>query len=436
MVYASAMMAGRRAGFTTGLLMSVLATVACGSSSSPKGGTKTPGAQCDADVRVDGLCPGVPAGAACVASRPCSETCAARVSVAGDADLQKALSSAQSGTCLELSAGTYGAVQLPAGVSLVGDGADGVTVGEITLGVGTASVRGVRTSGIAATGGRLRVDRVLVSGAKGIGVSMSDGALEIVDSTIEQSGGFGVSVQCATPCEKSTFKRVVVDRNTDVGIRGEGADFEVAGLVVMNTGPKDFQRGRGVEIVGGSVGGSTVRVIDNADAGIVVFSGAVTLGPGLVVQNNVRGVYLQGVPSARLDGFDIVGNRAVGLGIDGASVSIIVQNGELASTDLHDVPVVGGGRESVGDGINWLAGSVVTVEATVSVSGSGRAAAVIDGSTEGSFAAKLGAEEVGIIVQNVPSPDQAPSIADGITSDFRATPVAVADSLRESATGL
>src|SRR5215208_6124730 len=83
-----------------------------------------PTAGCPQENQIAGVCAGVPSDSIC-GDTICTTgvTCAKVVTAGSDAELQNATASAEAGTCIALEAGSYGDATLPAGVSLLGVGA-------------------------------------------------------------------------------------------------------------------------------------------------------------------------------------------------------------------------------------------------------------------------------------------------------------------------
>src|SRR4029079_2020495 len=81
---------------------------------------------CESDHQVGGACAGLRArncqGDACASG----VSCTTKIAVASGTDLAGAAEGAPNGSCLTLAAGTYGDVQLPGGVILLGVGATSV----------------------------------------------------------------------------------------------------------------------------------------------------------------------------------------------------------------------------------------------------------------------------------------------------------------------
>lgn len=398
-------------------LLPLLALVLVAGCSSKK--EDAPVVTCDDHAKTGGVCPGV-SSAAAITNAADGVACSSQVPVANAGELSSKASSAPSGACLVLEPGTYGAVTLPAGVSLLGKGSSGTTVDGVTLtGGASATLRGltIGASGIVATGkGALTIDRVLVSHASGYGINVTDIDLTLLASTIEYSGKFGLAAasSCAgsatMPCTqrpKLVVKGVFVREAHGVGIWAHGIDVTVAGLEIDSTRAQSFLYGRGLEIAAEPDLGQSCSVsaasfsIQNGDEVGVFVDGCNADFTGFVSSQNIRGMQLQNIPDggAKVQDFTMESNKALGLGIS-KSKGIIVQGGRIASTIALRVPVDVGGVQEVGDGLNWLE-SDVSVGATVTIESSARRGVIIDSTSTGKFEGVLagGDESKGIIVQ-------------------------------------
>ena len=394
---------------------------------------------CDARAKVDGACPGVTTEAITTDGVACTTT----IAVATPADESK-IAGAAAGSCIALSAGAFGALTLPAGVSLIGKGASSSTVAGIRVTPGeAATIRGLSVSGggIAVSGkGSLTIESVHVTGAgKFPGISATDTNLTISKSTVELGGGFGVASLCKTDCATArpslSLRRVLVRDNKSVGVWAHGVNTVIDGVQVSATHAENFLYGRGFEFAEGSVKATHIAALNNEDVGIYIDNAVAEL-TSFSVANNIRGVQLQAIPAggAKLDDFVIDNNAALGLGITKGSLGIIVQGGLIANTRPMKVPVDIGGIQEVGDGINWLGGSEVTVSSSVKIQSSARRAVIIESTSKGKFDGTLsgGDETRGIIVQGglEPSMPATLSVASGVKSEVltkdKAMPVAVA----------
>ena len=161
----------------TAALLLALASLAGCSEDEPN---PVPASGCPAEDKLDGVCVGAPAKVC--DSDPCTQdlSCTSTTQVADDAALASALDGAGPGSCIALAPGSYGEVQLPNGVALLGRSAAEVQVAKITMGAGSGSVvRGLRVGGgglLVAGATDARVDSVKVSGASAEGVVVSAGS--------------------------------------------------------------------------------------------------------------------------------------------------------------------------------------------------------------------------------------------------------------------
>lgn len=402
---------------------------------------KDTGPTCDDRVKTAGACPGVTSAPITTDGIACTQA----IAMANASDLEANLAKATAGACVLLAEGSYGAVSLPAGVSLVGKGAGKTSVeGIVTKGVAAgATIRGlsVGTGGIAVSErGTLTIEQVKISGATSFGVHAVQTSVTVRDSSIFNGATTGVvascrGADCATSRPKLTLVRTWAYGNKRVGVLANGFDVVLDTVEVSHTKPSSFLYGRGLEVSGG--GGLVAHKLvanDNEDVGVFVEAGAVDI-VGLTVARNVRGIQLQAIPAAggKLQDFAILDNKALGLGIDKGSKGLIVQGGRVASTSAMTVPVDVGGMQQVGDGINWLDGSEVTVAATVRVEGSARRPVIIEANAKGKFEGTLagGDDALGLIVQGglVAAMPETLTVAAGVKTDVltreNALPVAV-----------
>lgn len=354
---------------------------------------------------VGGVCVGVPDAPICAGER-CVEGCRSVLPIDDDAQLQR--QGTVAGDCLALAPGSYGDVQLGAGVALLGRGHRDVLVRSIVA-RGDAFIRGVSATSIRSIGvGLLRLDRVMVDGGDGAGVQVVDGELEVRQSTIRRGSGPGLTLTCKTSCPLGARQRLSVhttwiDRQRLIGVWASRADVELGHVVVTGMLPHAFLFGRGVELTERStLRASFVRVERATDVAFFLHASTGTLS-NLEVLGGSRAVHLSAIPDGGvvLDRFRFDGVSAVGVGIDRASRGVVLRNGSIVRTRLLRVPVDIGGQVDVGDGISWTGGSEATIERTVTIAESGRRAAVIHPSALGAFEATLLGDDArrGIVVR-------------------------------------
>jgi hypothetical protein len=317
-------------------------------------------------------------------------------------------------------------------------GAGGVHV----MGTTDAQLDAVRVAGAtgdgieAAAGSRLTVSRSTVQNAGRYSVSAFDvGAITLQTTVLEQGGGPGLWAQCATGCDCQstvdvTLEDTVIRGARLVGLSLVGVDATVSNVIIRD-GAVD---GAFVPSGGASVSGcavltaSALQVLDNSGFGVLVDDASATFQPNgsgssLDVAGNQRGLWLQHIGQSEsqqllLDGATVSDNSGVGLGISGGSVGVTIRSSAIATTTSVTLPVmidgVSQGAQSVGDGLNWLDGSQVTIDG-LTVSASARASVLIDGEVGvGSSIATVtlsgGDELKGILQQNFTTGAEQPTV--------------------------
>ncbi|MGK4001519.1 right-handed parallel beta-helix repeat-containing protein [Sorangium sp. So ce1036] len=302
---------------------------------------------------------------------------------------------------------------------------------------------GVRATG--ATG--VRIESVRIVGEKGDerrGVDVREGSsITLVDSEIAGSGDAGVlAVDSDVTLERSVVtgaqrggiviegplcenqetcacagrpslvvRSSVIRRNHVIGISLRGAIAELEDVDVMNTIEGDtFELGG----FGGGISAAEcsniksarrVRVINSMSFGVLVDHSAAILGDhadeeSIEISRNTRGLWIQDVQPAVADchaGGELCvalhkarldGNFGVGIGLTGASRGIILCKSAVLETAMESMPVFDKDNEpatdTVGDGVDWMGGSDVTVEDLI-LSGNARQSLLIDGPAGGSI---------------------------------------------------
>jgi len=396
------------------------------------GGVQEP-AGCPETDEIRGQCAGVPQGAVCAGDTCTSGVdCAETVTVADDASLEAALASAAAGTCIALAPGSYGAVSLPGGVSLLGRSAESVSVQGITLAPGTgAVVRGIAVGGggiEVQADGAARIESVRVSGASAAGLDVAEGAsVTLVASTIEGSARHGIAVAdgamvtmentilqendgpglwaaCSADCDCAAPPDVVLKssivRDNHIGgivLFGAAASLEsvdVTGTLVGDDWSYGLGGGGITAAACSDLTAKDLRVSESQSYGVLVDDSAATIGdpggePGVEITGNVVGLWAQHISQSApqtvtLDGITLDGNAGVGLGADGDTVGLIVCKTAITGTSFADLAVEGFGTQQVGDGLLWLGGSEIVID-SLSVGGSARASVLIDGEASGSM---------------------------------------------------
>jgi hypothetical protein len=146
-------------------------------------------------------------------------------------------------------------------------------------------------------------------------------------------------------------------------------------------------------------GATRERVLDSASFGVLVDKATGVLGAegeeeAIEISRNTRGLWIQNVCSTGGDGCvqlhngKLEGNFGVGIGVAGQSRGIILCRSAATGTVLERLPVFDGANlpatDDVGDGVDWLDGSAMTVE-ELTLSGNARQSLLIDGPATGNI---------------------------------------------------
>lgn len=399
------------------------------------GGPTTP-SECPEENVVWGECAGVPAGAVCDAET-CAEgvDCASIDLAATDAELATKAAAASAGTCITLAPGSYAAVTLPGGVSLLGRSADDVKVAGLVLDSGEGAVVrgvGVGAGGIEVNGATgVRIESVRITGDAATfrdGIALHDGAeATIVTTTIASAGRVGVDAdgssvflhrtivsggayggvwaqgpECAPDCQCPERPAVgltssVLRDNAYVGLVARGVSLTLEGTDITATasvesGPLIGEGGLGVSVDSCSIAAAKrVRVLDNLAWGVLVDGATAALGGEgedetiEISGNEARGLWIQNVSCGTgqcvtLHHGTLDGNLGVGIGVSGSAQGVILCKTAVTGTKAIALSVENGTGDSplVGDGIDWLDGSDVTIE-EVTLAGNERQSLLIDG---------------------------------------------------------
>jgi hypothetical protein len=430
----------------------------CSSSETPAAPEPT-AEQCAHEL--DGVCIGAPLAALC-ADDPCvgGLDCASIASASSSAELTGALASATSGECVAVSPGQYTGISVPAGVSLIGRGADLVAIDGVTLRAG-ATLRGVRVgpSGITIEGSGVHLDSVRIESSSTDGLSLVEGAsVNVTRSEILRSGRYGVRAFNA--------ESVVLEQSLVLGSKGPGVWVECSagcdcpappGLTLRDVMLRDnlvvalslvgtraaLERveirenpvGTNLEPAGGiaasqcsSLTAMQLRVLDNAAYGVLIDDSNAVLGDasgrGPVVSGNRIGIWCQNIgrtaqATVTIEGASLLRNEGVGIGVDRQS-SVQIRASEIFETRALVLPVLIQGSpnaKEVGDGISWLGGSSLVVSG-VTLGGNARMSMLINGEVgEGSQISALslidGDDQLGVLQQNLPAGGTQPALGPG-----------------------
>ncbi len=409
------------------------------------------------------VCAGVPAGALCEQDQCVIDQYCSQVLRATPSDYEAQIAAAPSGSCVALTPGTYGAVNLPSGVSLFGRGAEYVSVQDVTMaGTTPAMIRGltVDTAGIYIDAQNITVDSVEIRNSPEDSVELAPGAtatiihstianakrhgvvgfdagnLTLEDSVVRSEEGPGMWMQCSGGCDCTGtvnvgLTNVAFRGNSLVGVAFIGVDATMANVEISDTTVGDnFEAGGGLSISGCShVDAQDVRITNNADFGMLIDDSSVDVDR-VEVSGNLRGVWVQNITSSdpsqsvTMSHAMVAMNEGIGLGIAEASVGVTIEDSEIVETLSIPLPVLVGGVsasvEDVGDGIAWLDASQVTLT-SVTVTSSARASILIDGevgsgSTISNVVQSGGDEAMGILQQNLPPGGEQPAVAGNTAS--------------------
>ena len=430
--------------------MAAMATVSCADDEQEQ--NKPAPEPCTQELA--GECIGVPSGQLCEAD-VCTAgvECTSTAQVASNAELADAAATAGAGSCIALSPGSYDALSIAAGVSVLGGGVDRVALAALSTesgaGAPQATVRGVRLEGtlqigegasvrleaseIASgavgvevlSGGAVAIEDCEIRQSKSYGVLANDGSVSIANSVIEDTAGPGVWAACSDGCAcsgnvEATLDHLLLQRNghVSVGLLGAQATLRNVHILESEAGP-DFEHGGGLMASACAVVDvDSVTVEDATSFGVLVHGASMTqadaAGPLRVAAAGHGGLWLQNIHEGQmvsLGDISLEDNDAVGLALGGVDLSskgiIVIGGGRVGNTASAPVPVFQeglAGTDIVGDGIVWSDGVGAEIRDLI-VSASERNAFLIDGAVEtgsvlSDIALEGGDEAKGIVHQN------------------------------------
>ncbi len=372
--------------------------------------------------------------------------------LAGAAELSAALASAAAGSCVKLKDGHFGAVEIPAGVHLVGASLDGVVLDGLSFatGMGASACRLTVAGQVSVSASDAQLKYALVDEAPDNAVTVEPGAsltiagstishaqrhgivafdtaaLQIERSVIIDGAGPGLWLQCTGGCDCAAppltlwMRDVVVRRNALSGVSLIGVEADLARVRVAETMVGDnFEAGGGLSVSGCStLTASGLEIVENADFGLLIDDSDVALGgpaedERVEVRGNLRGIWIQHISvsaphQARIDNAVLTGNIGVGIGFAGSygDGPITVTHTTISDTLDIALPVLVGGVSAsvtcVGDAVHWLGGVEAHLD-TVVTSGSGRYGVLIDGPASATLKDVVltgGDEDLGIVQVN------------------------------------
>ncbi|WP_437604197.1 hypothetical protein WMF28_21765 [Sorangium sp. So ce590] len=388
--------------------------------------------------------------------------------------MQAALAAAPPRACITVRPGDYGDITLPRGVSLLGRGAALVHVAGVTVGPGSgARVRGVSVGpgGIVVADGAVGVlvDSVKVvaggfadgirvgagasveiraseiEASQGHGIRAFDpGAVTLRTSLVGPSGGPGLWAQCANGCDCAASPEVKVNNtrfreNGTVGVSLVGVAAMLSEVDIVDPSNPDS-----IEVPGGlaafgctSLTAPSLRVRDTTpfdkSYGVLIDGASATLG-GSEAQNvelvgHAVGLWMQnlsatGVHQVTVQRCRVHDSRGVGIGMSGETTGgIIINWTEVQNTQLATMAIVGGARDTIGDGIVWQNGARAEIS-NLKLVGNARLGMLIDGDVgEGSRIENIelgaGDDEIGLVHQNVDPDGVSPIVGGGVPDLIR-----------------
>jgi hypothetical protein len=218
---------------------------------------------------------------------------------------------------------------------------------------------------------RVELRDSLVEGCAGSGLIHLGGDLLVASSVVRRNTGYGIAATCAEPpCDLPpavTIQGSQVAENEGVGTWLSGVFAQVDALTLSTTRRDRFGFSRGFECVDVpdlQLRGSTIEGGENW--GVLLHGTSGVIEGTRVANQQGRGLWIQnpeGMPAVPvdLDGVEVLGNREVGVGILGDCLVNVI-GGEVTGTVLADQFTTSGTIHDVGDGIQALSGSSVTVE--------------------------------------------------------------------------
>src|SRR5262249_10529100 len=139
------------------------------------------------------------------------------------------------------------------------------------------------------------------------------------------------------------------------------------------------------------------------------------------ISSNLRGLWIQKGSGVSLHNGTLADNSGVGIGVAGGSHGGVLCRSKVKGTLNQAVPVTDENRnpatKAVGDGMNWLDGSEVTIDG-LTLDGDARQSLLIDGPAMGnimSITLTGGDEAKPMIQQNLMMGGAQPTLGSGVT---------------------
>jgi hypothetical protein len=311
---------------------------------------------------------------------------------------------------------------------------DGVTLHPGTSAtVVTSTLDGAGRMGIFAEDADVTLDRTVVSGAHVAGIWIQ-----------------GSSCDATCTCQARptlTANSSIIRDNHRLGLSARGTVVNLSCTDVTGTQVGDTyefgQRGGGVTAAECSdVSATKLRVLDSADWGVLIDGSIAKLGSEkspddtVEISRNKRGLWVQNVVESVVQGtgcMDVGGcvalhngtlmeNRGVGIGVAGETRGMIICKATVMNTFSVNLPVSDemgklGFLKAVGDGLNWLDGSEVVIEA-LTLADNERQSLLIDGPASGNIMSmSLSGSDVtnAPLQQNLAMGDAQPTLGSGVS---------------------
>jgi len=313
-------------------------------------------------------------------------TCTSVTTVGDSAALLEGLNSADAGSCVVASGGSYsGPFKVPAGVKLLAQQGETVEVSSQSLDKAAITVVGGVGSGLF---------QVQVVGSKAIGVRVQGGPAEVRGVTVSDAAQEGILVDCPAGADcagATTISDAFLEKN-GIGLWAAGAVVRVVGGSVRGSVDRSLTTGHGVVINSGAHFEASGLVIEDCDTAGLFIDGSGSRSTARLTGVTLRGnrgtgVIAQGLtgsladPGLVIEGSSLLGNYARGRRILAAS-GVVVSDTVVRDTVQVSIPTGAGQLEDVGDGVVMGKASGDIRLERVTLGGNARAQVLIDDGRE------------------------------------------------------
>ncbi|MFO0661163.1 MAG: hypothetical protein U0165_15225 [Polyangiaceae bacterium] len=390
-------------------------------------GANTPSANCDFKG-ANGTCIGATLDVIC-SGETCTDSvqCATVHKLAPSDNVASVVSKAAPGDCIALTAGTFSALEIPAGVHVLGVGKASTNVSSLSInGTGPESlVRGltIKGYGLVVGASAIKVEQVEIVGSNvdqptwRAAIAIPEGgSLDFVDSTISMSATTGILstdgasisltravitstgkealwTQCTATCDCVSQPVVTLDDvlfSKTSGLVLLGAQTQANHLSVRDTHPSSgsFAGGdvaQGIVVAGCSnFTGSDIEHLGGSGTGFFVSSSNVSLTGGTSDDPTLRlsthetgGLVIESIDPAKgqgvsVESFVISNCATAGVSASFESNGVHLSHGTISGTRFQS------GANTVGDGLAWSNGSALVLD-DITISDSARVNLILDG---------------------------------------------------------